>query len=193
MLALVSGSRTSTDPVTEALAARGARVTVVTDPSRAALAVAGLSTGSVDCYIQLPVALRPAGDTVVARVRHFLDEGLITRFRLAETVLPLIKPTGNVILVAGHTPLAHEDPDDHSARLSMLQLLAHSLRADKAPQTLRVQVASAGQSAARLAAAALDGSRLDPASDGRTAPTRPSDRSYEDWRVEMMGQVGIEA
>lgn len=192
MLALVSGSPAMTGPVVEALAARGAGVTVVEDPARAAVAVAGLRSGSVDCYVQLPLSLRPAGDTVVGRVRHFLDAGLLTRFRLAETVLPLLRPTANVVLVAGHTPIAHEDPDDHSARLAMLQLLAHALLADKAPETLRVQVASAGQSPERLVAAGLDGEAIDPAPDPRTAPTRPSDRSYEDWRVEMMGQVGIE-
>lgn len=192
MYALVSGSRPMADPVVQALTERGARVTLVDDPGRAAVAVAGLTSGSVDCYVQLPLTLRPAGDTVVGRVRHFLDAGLITRFRLAETVLPLLTPTASVVLVAGHTPIAHEDPDDHSARLAMLQLLAHALLADKAPDSLRVQVVSANQPADRLVAAAVDGEQLEPPADGRTAPTRPSDRSYEDWRVEMMGQVGIE-
>lgn len=192
MLALVSGSRTAVDPVAQALTERGARVTVVDDPGRAAVAVAGLKRGELDCYVQLPMQLRPAGDTVVARVRHFLDAGLITRFRLAETVAPLLRPNGSVILVAGHTPIVHEDPDDHSARLSMLQLLAHALRADKAPEVLHVQVATADQSAERIAAAALDGEALEHVPDVRTQPTRPPDRSYEDWRVEMMGQVGIE-
>jgi hypothetical protein len=192
MLALVSGSRPAADPVVQALIERGAQVTLVDDPTRAAVTVAGLRSGSVDCYIQLPLTLRPAGETVVGRVRHFLDAGLITRFRLAEKLLPLLSPTASVILVAGHTPVAHEDPDDHSARLAMLQLLAHALLADKGPDTLRVQVASAGQSSERLVAAAMDGESLEQVVDGRTAPTRPPDRSYEDWRVEMMGQVGIE-
>ncbi len=193
MFALVSGSRPMADPVVQALTARGVQVTLVDDPARAAVAVAGLKSGSVDCYVQLPLALRQAGDTVVGRVRHFLDAGLITRFRLAETLLPLLSPTASVILVAGHTPIAHEDPDDHSARLAMLQLLAHALLADRASDSIRVQVASANQPPERLVAAALDGEPLELAPDGRTAPTRPSDRSYEDWRVEMMGQVGIEA
>src|SRR4051794_30369728 len=94
---LVTGSAQRIEPLSEALRAAGAQVFSAASLGSLAEEVRQLPAGSLSCYLQLPVALEPQGESVVSRVRDFLDQGLLTRFRLAETVLPALAGEGRVI------------------------------------------------------------------------------------------------
>jgi hypothetical protein len=154
--------------------------------------VRSLAAGALDCYIQLPVALRPAGETVVARVRGFLDRGLLTRFRLAETVLPALSSEGRVLLVAGHTPVDLTTPDDRTARLAFLDVLAHAIRADLAPAKARVRVLDSRQSADEIARLAVTGEPVRGRATAREVAGE-AERDYQDWRTEVLGLVSVES
>jgi hypothetical protein len=189
---LVTGSDRRVNAVAAALRAAGADV--LSAPGLDELdEVVSLLPGSLDCYIQLPVTLRPSGEAVVSRVRDFLDKGLLTRFRLAEAVLPALSSNGSVVLVAGHTPSEASAPDDEAARIAFLHVLAHALRADKAPAKLRVRVVAGQSNANEIAQVALIS---EPAPHARAAPRDPvaneHEMSYQDWRTEVLGLVSIE-
>jgi hypothetical protein len=161
---------------------------------RVADEVSSLRSGSLGCYIQLPMTLRPTGDAVVSRVRDFLDRGLLTRFRLAEAVLPALSPDGSVVLVAGHTPAEVRAPDDEAARVALLHVLAHALRADKAPAKLRVRVVTGQHGADEIARIALT-PYLAPdraADQPRVTMGSDAEMSYQDWRTEVLGMVSVE-
>ena len=99
-----------------------------------------LDPGSVGCYVQLPVGITPSGETAVSRVHSFLEEGLLTRFRLVDAVLPALAEDATVLLVGGHTQVEQQAPDDQGARRALLTVLAHAVRADRAPVATRVRV-----------------------------------------------------
>jgi hypothetical protein len=191
---LVTGSDRRVDAVVSALRAAGADVLSAPGPDQLDETVKPLPPGSLDCYIQLPVTLRPSGEAVVSRVRDFLDKGLLTRFRLAEAVLPAISPNGRVVLVAGHTPAEASAPDDEAARIAFLHVLAHALRADKAPARLRVRVVAGQNNADEIARVALTSEPAPGAS--AASPRHPvaseHEMSYQDWRTEVLGLVSIE-
>jgi hypothetical protein len=191
--ALVTGSAGPAEQVAAALRDAGVRVVTVTDLGTLDDALKAFSPGSLDCYIQLPVMIQPSGDTVVARVRGFLDDGIITRFRLAEAVLPLLSDEGRVLLVRGHTHMDGDIPDDQAARKSLLHVLAHAIRADKAPANVRVRVLSNELKPADVARIAM----RDESISRRTvrsldAAAREEEKSYQDWRTEVMGLVSVE-
>jgi hypothetical protein len=195
--ALVTGSAGPAEQVAAALRDAGVEVVAVTDLEtdleRVADAVSSFAPGSLDCYIQLPVMLHPTGETVVARVRTFLETGLLTRFRLAEQVLPVLSDEGRVLLVRGHTPGDTSTPDDHAARHAFLDVLAHAIRADKAPATPRVRIVGDERSAADIARLALrpETSSRRPVRAYDLA-AREEEKSYQDWRTEVMGMVNVE-
>ncbi len=191
--ALVTGSTERVEGVAAALGHAGAEVVSVTDLDRLDEAVKAFEPGSLDCYIQLPIALHPMGDSVVSRVRSFLEGGLLARFRLAEAVLPALSAEGRVVLVGGHTPVERAAPDDQAARTAFLNVLAHAIRADMAPATVWVRVLDRALDADEIARVALMGE----------APRRRSAElselvagsagmSYQDWRTEVMGLVSVE-
>jgi hypothetical protein len=184
---LVTGSDTRVDPVATALRAAGAEVLAATDLDQLKNVVTPLPPGSVVCYVQLPVALRPAGDTVVSRVRCFLEEGLLTRFRLAEAVLPALSGDGRVVLVAGNAPAQAGTPDDAAARFGLLHVLANAVRADKASAQLGIQVVEGTRDPEDVARLALTGEP-----DERDRAGRDSQLSYQDWRTEVLGMASFE-
>ncbi len=191
---LVTGSAQRIEPVSAALQTAGARVVTASSVDRLHDEIRQVPAGSLNCYIQLPVGLQPEGEAVVARVRDFLDKGLLTRFRLAETVLPALSGEGRVILVAGHTPPEAKAPDDEAARMALLHVLAHAIRADKAPAKVRVRVVAGPHDVdeiVRLALAA-DIGRADSAGRRARPPDSEDELSYEDWRTEVLGLVNIE-
>ncbi|HMA47362.1 MAG TPA: hypothetical protein VKP11_09205 [Frankiaceae bacterium] len=171
---------------------RGAEVVAVTDLDALPDAVSSLRPGSVDAYVQLPVYIKPEGDTVVSRVHSFLEHGLIARFTAAETVVPLLSDQARVVLVGGNTPRDPSSPDDQPARLSLLQVLAHALRADKAPHPVRVHVVDHERSAEQVASIALTGGPAQGEALRELAQREP-DMSYEDWRTEVLGLVTVES
>lgn len=179
------------EELAEAVRAAGAEVLAVHDPGQVAEAVAGLPAGGLHGYVQLPVTVPLEGESVVRRVRSFLEGGLLSRFEAAQAALPALAEDGRVLLVAGNTTSSGSDlPDDRAARLALLEVLSHAIRADKAPAKVRVQVLE-GRSASELAAAVLDGA----------TPVRPEvadlrrrevDMSYSDWRTEVLGMATVE-
>jgi NAD(P)-dependent dehydrogenase (short-subunit alcohol dehydrogenase family) len=191
--ALVTGSAEPVAAVAAALRAAGAEVVAVTDVDRISEELRAFAPGSLDCYIQLPVMIHPTGDTVVARVRAFLDNGILTRFRLAEAVLPVLSDEGRVLLVRGHTMSDGDTPDDQAARKALLHVLAHSIRADKAPANVRVRVVSEALKPADIARIALRGESISrrPVMSFDLA-AREEEKSYQDWRTEIMGLVSVE-
>lgn len=191
-VALVTGSANRTEDVAAVLRGKGAEVVAVTDIDALPDAVSSLRPGSVEAYVQLPVYIKPEGDTVVSRVHSFLEHGLISRFTAAETVVPLLSDQARVVLVGGNTPRDPSSPDDQPARLSLLQVLAHALRADKAPHTVWVHVVDHERSPEQVASIALTGEP--PQGEAlRELAQREPDMSYEDWRTEVMGLVTVES
>jgi hypothetical protein len=190
--ALISGAEPLADAVAAALREAGAEVVVAGDLQRVAEAVAGLEPGSVDTYVQLPVTLASRGDTVVARVRQFLSEGMLARFEAVEAVLPVLAPRARVLLVSGTTPLDAGDlPDDRRARLALLEVLAHAVRADGSASGVRVHTVSSGRGTDELVAVALGQSRPEPAAVADLQAREP-EMSYEDWRTEVLGLATVE-
>ena len=64
--ALVTGSAGPVGEVVAALRAAGAEAVGVADADQGISEAKSFSPGSLDCYVQLPVVLNPAGETVVA-------------------------------------------------------------------------------------------------------------------------------
>jgi hypothetical protein len=192
--ALITGAEPLAGAVAAALRQAGVEVVVTEDVQRVAEAVAGLEPGSVDTYVQLPISLASRGDTVVARVRQFLSEGLLARFQAVEAVLPVLAPGAHVLLVPGTTPLDAGDlPDDRRARLALLEVLAHAVRADGSASRVRVRVhtVSSGRGADELAAVALGRGGTEPAAVADLQAREP-EMSYEDWRTEVLGLATVE-
>lgn len=191
---LVTGSASRVDAVAAALRQAGAEVISAPSLDRLADEVEALAPGSLDCYIQLPVTLQPSGDTVVSRVRDFLDSGLMSRFRMAEAVLPALSAEGRVLLVGGNTPVEGGAPDDQRARVAFLHVLAHAIRADKAPAKVRVRVVQAERDAANIAKLALawETAGVSVAAEMRSLSAREEQMSYQDWRTEVLGLASIE-
>ena len=89
---LVTGGGERLAEVAKAIEAAGAETTVVDTLDRLGEAVGGKT---FDGYVQLPVAMTPRhGGSLVSRVEQFLSEGLLSRFRAAETVLPTLAGVG---------------------------------------------------------------------------------------------------
>ena len=138
-------------------------------------AVAGLAPGSLDCYVQLPVQVAPRGNAVIDRVRNFLEDGLLARFTAASTILPALSDDGRVILVGGNTPGEASAPDDQSARLALLDVLAHAIQADRSTTRIRIRRLPNTESAEQIAASG-PGRRADPRGGaGRPAGPRTED------------------
>lgn len=190
--ALVTGSAERVEEVSAALEAADVETVRVSDPDELAAAVSALDPGSLDCYVQLPVALTVDGDTIVARVRNFLEDGLLTRFRLAETVLPALSPEATVLLVTGHTLEGQNPPDDRAARIAFLEVLAHAVRADKAPAKVRVRVLRHKRAATEIARLALTGEPERGMAADVPDPAEREEMSYEDWRTEVLGLMRME-
>ncbi len=190
--ALVSGCDERVEQVAEALRRLGSEVVVVDDPARVRSATEGLEPGSLATYVQLPISIEVDEPTVVGRVRAFLQRGLLARFDAAEAVLPALRPEATVVLVSGNTSTEGGAlPDDAAARFALLDVLAHALRADKAPGRLKVRVVHGDAQADDVAAVALRGAEA-PKPGTTSLRGRENDLSYEDWRVEVMGLATVQ-
>jgi hypothetical protein len=179
--ALVTGSGERVVVIAGLLAGEGVDVTVA-DPSE----VDGLDPGRIDHYVQLPVTVRPVGDSLVGRVRSFLAEGLLGRFALVERLLPALAEHATVVLVAGNVADSVL-PDDESSRFGMLAVLAHATRAELAPRGGRVTVADGSQTDSQLVQIALRDGEGRSGGLSEAPPGTATDKQYEDWRTEVMG------
>jgi hypothetical protein len=188
---LVTGSPEAVEPVVAAVRAAGADGVGITADTDLVATLRELDPGSVSCYVQLPVGITPSGDTAVSRVHSFLEQGLLTRFRLVDAVLPALADDASVLLVGGHTQVEQQAPDDQSARRALLTVLAHAVRADRAPVATRVRVLDHhSHTAADIADLAVTGRGL--SQEQRSARSAESVRAYEDWRTELFGMARAE-
>jgi hypothetical protein len=183
---LVTGGGDRLDEVSSALKATGAEVVAVDTPDRLGEAVEGRT---FDAYVQLPIAMTPGEGSVVAKVEQFLTQGMLQRFRAAATVLPTLAPHANVMLVGGQTNVDVDAPDDADARAAMLRVLAHALRAERAPERLTVRVADKSWTGEQIAAKVTGES-------GESRSTTDSEegigRAYAEWRTEVVGLMRVE-
>ena len=188
---VVTGSAERVASVSEALRNAGAEVTAVDDLGKLEAAVAEMAPGSLTCYVQLPAHVVARGRTVIERVRNFLEDGLIARFTAASAILPAMSDGGRVVLVGGNTPVEASAPDDQSARLALLDVLAHAIQADKSATRIRVRVLPHDELAEHIAAVALGGA---PTREQALAElrAREPEMSFADWRIEVMGLVNGE-
>ena len=187
---LVTGSPEAVEPVVAAVRAAGADGVGITADTDLVATLRELDPGSVSCYVQLPIGISPSGDTAVSRVHSFLEQGLLTRFRLVDAVLPALDDDASVLLVGGHTQVGQQAPDDQSARRALLTVLAHALRADRAPVVTRVRVLDHSNTASEIADLAVTG--RGPSQEQRSARSAESTRAYEDWRTELFGMARAE-
>jgi hypothetical protein len=182
---LITGSPDHVEAMAKRFAAAGVE--------QVTLAQLGPGASAIDYYVQLGVTVPARGDTIVRRVHSFLNDGLLERFAIAERVLPMLADNAVVLLVAGNLTTEVSAPDDHAARLSLLRVLAHAIRADLAPRKIRVRVISSERTDDEIAEFAFTGAK-----DSQSMPPPlPEDinsgGSYENWRIEMMGLVLIES
>lgn len=186
---LVTGGGERLSEVAEAIRATGAETTVVDSLDRLGEAVAG---ARFDAYVQLPVSIRPREGSLVSRVEQFLSEGLLNRFRSAETVLPALEESATVILVGGHTNVDIDAPDDQQARAALMRVLAHALRAERAPGHLRVRTAGPDWSGADIAASLTDGGPSRETPSEQSGDREAIGKAYADWRAEVLGLARVE-
>ena len=183
---LVTGGGDRLDEVSSAVKSTGAEVVVVDSPDRLGEAIAGKT---FDAYVQLPVAMTPPEGSVVAKVEQFLTQGMLSRFRAAATVLPALAPNASVMLVGGQTNIDVDAPDDADARAAMLRVLAHALRAERAPERLTVRVADRAWTGEQIAAKVTgDGGE----SRASTETEEGIGRAYAEWRTEVVGLMRVE-
>ena len=186
--ALVTGSPARVGDVAEALERVGFTVTRVEDTHKLAEACAGFEPGSLSCYVQLPRDVALSGPNLVARVRNFLAEGLLSRFEATYTVLPLLSSQATVVLVAGHLPHESETPDDRRARVDLLRVLARALLADCQSGQVKAIVVGFERTPAQIADIALLGH------DRRVRQSEVDslshDMNWSDWQREMLSLTG---
>jgi hypothetical protein len=204
MLVVLTGAGAAADPVRSQLESAGA--TVVTTPDdvggagadAVAAAIGQVAAGSVaDAYVQLPTVLpidgQIEGGSLVAQMGQFLADGLLARFRLAAAVLPHLREDATVVLVGGNTPVPGTAVDDQEARLALLRVLAHALRAEEAPRHLRVRVLPHATSPDVVARTAFGESAPEPPpQQGAPAGDSDVDLSYADWRTQVLGLATVE-
>ena len=137
----------------------------------------------------VPIALKDL--IAVAGVHTFLQKGLLARFEAVDAVLPALREDATVVLVSGTTAIDGGGmPDDREARFALLNVLAHAIRAEKAPGIVRVRILGA-DTAAAVAAVALTPER--PRVRGMAlVHAREAEMSYADWRIEVMGLATVQ-
>ena len=187
---LVTGSPEAVKPVIAAVQSAGAEGVGFTGDTDLVAELQKLDPGSVGCYVQLPVSIAPSGETAVSRVLSFLEQGLLTRFRLVDAVRPALAEDASVVLVGGHTQVGQQVPDDLSARKALLTVLAHAVRADRAPVVTRVRVLDHMHTPAEIAELAVTGRGQ--TQETKSARSAEAVRAYEDWRTELFGMARAE-
>jgi hypothetical protein len=181
---MVSGAPERIRVVGPALEQVGFEVIGVDDPAVLPELCAGLGPEALDCYLQLPLEILPAKGGAVERVADFLVKGLVARFAAAATVLPVLRPGANVVLVAGHQPSC-DLPDDRRARRDLLGVLARAVIGETAPAGVRTVLVGSEHSPADLAAIAADTGPVQWPDHSTYAALAPGG-SYDDWRRDAL-------
>jgi len=188
---MVTGATEPVAAVSEALRQEGAEVIAVDDLSKLDAVLAALAPGSLDGYVQLPVHVAARGSSVVERVRNFLEDGLLARFAASSVLLPAMSDEGRVVLVGGNTLVEASAPDDQSARLALLGVLAHAIQADKSTTALQVRILSHDELPVNIAGVALGAERSREQALAELMAREPK-MSFDEWRIEVMGLVNGE-
>lgn len=188
---LITGTDQRVGELAQALRQAGAEVLTVEDPEQLPGVLEDLQPACLSAYVQLPVTVELGGTSVVRRVRDFLEGGLLSRFDTVHAILPALADDARLLLVAGNTGTPGKDlPDDRGARLALLEVLSHAVRAEETPARVAVHVLDQ-RPAQELAEIVLGG----------TAPVRPDvadlqrredEMSYDDWRTEILGMATVE-
>jgi len=188
---LVTGATEPVVAVSEALRQAGAEVIAVDDLGKLKAVLEDVPASSLAAYVQLPVTLAARGDSVVERVHRFLEDGLLARFTAASTILPAMSQDARVVLVGGNTLVEASAPDDQSARLGLLNVLAHAVQADMSATKIEVRVLAHDEVAEHIGAVALG---LEPTREQTLADLMAQEpkMSFDDWRIEVMGLVNGE-
>jgi hypothetical protein len=188
---LVTGATKPVAEVSDALRKAGAEVVAVDDLRKLEASLTGIQPGSLDGYVQLPVHIAARGDTVVDRVHNFLEDGLLARFSASALILPALSDDARVVLVGGNTLVAAVAPDDQSARLGLLNVLAHAIQADRSTTRIQVRVQRHDDLAEHIADVVL-GAEPTRAETLAELMAREPKMSFDDFRIEVMGLVNGE-
>lgn len=188
---LVTGAEKPVAEVSDALRKAGAEVIAVDDLGDLESALADIPPGSLDGYVQLPVHIAARGDTVVDRVHNFLEDGLLARFSASATLLPALSDDARVVLVGGNILVAAAAPDDQSARLGLLNVLAHAIQADRSTSRIQVRVQRHDDAPEHIADVVL-GAEPSRAETLAELMAREPKMSFDDFRIEVMGLVNGE-
>lgn len=180
---LVSGIGDLIDPVADALRTHGSTVVVAGEVAEVAAAATEAGPRAFDGYVQLPARFGLLGDTAVDRIHHFVVHGLMARYPAMSAALPALAPGSRIAFVPAVLPAEVATDDDVEARAALLRVLARAARAD-GPEGLRVQFLGSGATPDEIAVSVLG---LGPKQEEKV-PVEP-DRSYADWRVELLGMM----
>lgn len=182
--ALVTGAAGRTEVVARALRHKGFDVLEASGPAEVARVLDGAPGRVLDVYVQLPVQVDADAATVTAQMEALLQQGILGRFRCAELALSHMGPAARVILVPGNLPPNLSAPDDREARLGLLRVLAHAMRADRAPDALSVTIASAEHPPESLALMA-SGTEVPHPPPPDYAEMWP-EMAYDEWRLAVL-------
>jgi hypothetical protein len=180
---LVSGIAQLVSAVSGALRAHGADVVEVGDIAEVPRACAEAGPNGFDGYVQLPASFDVQGDSAVDRVHHFFADGVLARFPAVRAALPVLTRDARITFVMGVLPPEVSTEDDVAARSALVRVLAHAARADR-PEGLRVSVMGSGSSPEEIALTALGRNP-----EWEALKAGPSNGSYADWRVEVLGMM----
>jgi len=189
-IALVTGSPTRVEDVSNALEEAGYKVLRVPEPGDVTAACSGIEPGTLACYVQLPKETTVDAPSLIGRVQQFLSGGLLARFDQAATVAPCLAREACVVLVAGNLPGA-ATPDDRCARIDLLRVLARAILSECEGGDVRAVVVATDRSPAEIA----DIARRKGDQAGRRAAevaALPGDLNYADWQREYLSLTSEE-
>lgn len=184
---LVSGIGDLVEPVAEALRSQNCSVVVVGDATEVAAAAKDAGLRAFDGYVQLPARFGLLGDTAVDRIHHFVVDGIMARYPMMSAALPALRPGARITFTPAVLPAEVATDDDVDARAALLRVLARAARAD-GPDGLRMSFLGSGATPQEIAQSVLGHG---PKKDDHV-PIQP-DRSYADWRVELLGMMSAHA
>src|SRR3954467_5368305 len=119
---LVSGIAELVSAVAAVLREHDAEVVTVDDLADVPGACSAAGPDAFDGYVQLPATFTVEGDTAVARVHHFFDDGVLERFPAVAAALPALKPESRLTFVTGVLPPDVSTEDDVSARAALVKI-----------------------------------------------------------------------
>lgn len=187
---LITGSTNALNEAADAVRAAGGDVVTASAPAELAAALEAIGKGNLKHFLQMPESVKgePAA-TITSRVHEFLKQGLLSRYRTAETVLPYLADDAQVVLVSGNVNAEAAAPDDRSARMSLVYVLKHALIADKNSEAFSCRIADPGTPADVLADAILNGKSLGNEARHDAAVAVDPGLDYDDWRIEVLGDI----